>query len=112
MTIRRTTLAAERDDLAVLEGEARRRGVSLAQVLRDVVAQEAKQIRARIDKGEKFEDLAKQSLCGVEHAVVIQRPAAAQALGRNDHPVSRVFKHIDCCFRHRRSEVVVECVGP
>ena len=46
MAIRRTTLAAERDDLAVLETEARRRGVSLAQVLREVVAREAQELRA------------------------------------------------------------------
>jgi hypothetical protein len=44
---RRTTLAAETGDLAVLEGEARRRGVSLAQVLREVVAREADEIRGR-----------------------------------------------------------------
>jgi hypothetical protein len=45
--IRRTTLAAERADLDVLEAEARRRGVSLAQVLREVVAHEADRIRAQ-----------------------------------------------------------------
>lgn len=43
--IRRTTLAAERDDLAVLEHEARRRGVSLARVLRELVAREASELR-------------------------------------------------------------------
>jgi len=43
--IRRTTLSAERDDLSVLEAEARRRGVSLAQVLRELVATEAGRIR-------------------------------------------------------------------
>jgi hypothetical protein len=42
---RRTTLAADRDDLALLEGEARRRGVSLAQVLRELVAREADALR-------------------------------------------------------------------
>ncbi len=47
MTTRRTTLAADPADLAVLEGEARRRGVSLAQVLREVVAREADDLRAR-----------------------------------------------------------------
>ncbi|GIU95355.1 MAG: hypothetical protein KatS3mg012_1812 [Gaiellaceae bacterium] len=47
MPTRRTTLAADGADLAVLEGEARRRGVSLAQVLREVVAREADEIRAR-----------------------------------------------------------------
>ncbi|MCL4289380.1 MAG: hypothetical protein KJ051_03825 [Thermoleophilia bacterium] len=45
--IRRTTLAAEADDLAELEAEARRRGVSLARVLREAVAREADEIRRR-----------------------------------------------------------------
>jgi hypothetical protein len=45
--IRRTTLAAETDDLAALEAEARRRGVSLAQVLREMVAREAEQLRRK-----------------------------------------------------------------
>jgi len=45
MAIRRTTLAAETADLDVLEDEARRRGVSLAQVLREVVAREASELR-------------------------------------------------------------------
>lgn len=47
MSIRRTTLAAESEDLAILEGEARRRGASLAHVLREVVAREADQLRER-----------------------------------------------------------------
>jgi hypothetical protein len=45
MAVRRTTLAADQDDLALLEGEARRRGVSLAQVLRELVAREANELR-------------------------------------------------------------------
>lgn len=47
MPVRRTTLAAERDDLALLKAEAQRRGVSLAQVLRDTVAAEAARLRKR-----------------------------------------------------------------
>jgi hypothetical protein len=47
MATRRTTLSADGADLAVLEGEARRRGVSLALVLREVVAREANEIRGR-----------------------------------------------------------------
>ncbi|MBJ7608127.1 MAG: hypothetical protein JF887_01680 [Candidatus Dormibacteraeota bacterium] len=39
--IRRTTLSAESADLAVIEAEARRRGVSLATVLKEVVAEAA-----------------------------------------------------------------------
>jgi hypothetical protein len=45
MTVRRTTLAADRDDLALLEEAARRRGVSLARVLRELVAREAEELR-------------------------------------------------------------------
>ena len=47
MAVRRTTLAAEADDLTLLEAEARRRGISLAQVLREVVAREASELRRR-----------------------------------------------------------------
>lgn len=42
---RRTTLSAAADDLTVLEGEARRRGVSLAHVLRETVADKAAEVR-------------------------------------------------------------------
>jgi hypothetical protein len=45
MPIKRTTLAAESDDLALLEAEARRQGVSLAHVLRLIVAREAERLR-------------------------------------------------------------------
>ncbi len=45
MTTRRTTLAAEGEDLAVLHGEARRRGVSLARILRELVSREAAELR-------------------------------------------------------------------
>jgi len=45
MPVRRTTVAAESDDLAVLEGEARRRGVTLSQVLREAVEREAGRLR-------------------------------------------------------------------
>jgi len=47
MAIRRTTLAAESEDLAALEGIARRRGISLAQLLREIVAREAAKARRR-----------------------------------------------------------------
>lgn len=47
MATRRTTLASEPEDLAVLETEAQRRGVSLAQVLREIVRREAAQLRRR-----------------------------------------------------------------
>lgn len=45
MATRRTTLSAEADDLARLEQEAQRRGVSLAALLRDIVAQAAEMLR-------------------------------------------------------------------
>jgi hypothetical protein len=45
MAVRRTTLAAEADDLALLQTEARKRGISLAQLLREVVAERAQQLR-------------------------------------------------------------------
>jgi len=46
MATRRTTLAADPDDLAVLEAEARRRGLSLAALLRETVAATASELRA------------------------------------------------------------------
>jgi hypothetical protein len=45
MAIRRTTVAAEQDDLAVLEHQARKRGVTLSQVLREAVEHEAQRLR-------------------------------------------------------------------
>lgn len=38
-------MAAEHDDLAILEGEARKRGVTLSQVLREAVEREAERLR-------------------------------------------------------------------
>lgn len=43
--IRRTTLSADPDDLATLEDEARRRGVALAQILRELVSEKARELR-------------------------------------------------------------------
>jgi hypothetical protein len=70
MAIRRTTLAAEADDLAVLEGEARRRGVSLARLLREAVAREAAELRGR-----------NRPRFGVARSA----EGAAQAAGRDEH---------------------------
>jgi hypothetical protein len=42
---RRTTVSAPEDDFAVLEDEARRRGTSLAQVLRELVVNRADEVR-------------------------------------------------------------------
>lgn len=41
----RTTLAVSPDDLALLRAEARRRGMSLAALLREIVAAEAEALR-------------------------------------------------------------------
>ena len=45
MPTRRTTVTADADDLAVLQAEARRRGVPLSQVLREAVARQAETLR-------------------------------------------------------------------
>ena len=76
MAIRRTTLAAERDDLELLEREARRRGVSLAQVLRELVAREARELRQ--GRRPRFgvartPDGAAQTASADEHAPVRER---------------------------------------
>jgi hypothetical protein len=70
MPIRRTTLAAERDDLALLEQEAKRRGVSLARVLRELVAREAEELR-----------LARRPRFGVTRT----REGAAQTAAADEH---------------------------
>jgi hypothetical protein len=76
MSIRRTTVGADRDDLALLESEARRRKVSLAQVLRELVEREADELRrarkprfgvARTAEG------AAQASAADEHAPVRER---------------------------------------
>jgi hypothetical protein len=48
--IRRARFTADHADLLVLEDEARRRGISLAQVLRDVVAAEAGRLRGERER--------------------------------------------------------------
>jgi hypothetical protein len=47
VSTRRTTVSADIDDLAVLESEARRRGVTLTAVLREAVAHEADTLRGQ-----------------------------------------------------------------
>lgn len=44
--VKRTTVSADEDDLATLEREAQRRGVSLAFVLREAVMEYAAELRA------------------------------------------------------------------
>lgn len=46
MKIRRTTVSASEDTLGTLEAEARRRGVSVAAVLREAVDEKAQALRA------------------------------------------------------------------
>ena len=74
MATRRTTLAADSDDLALLEGEARRRGVSLAQLLREAVAQEADRLRRR-----------KRPRFGIVHG----GGRATQAIAADEHAPAR-----------------------
>jgi hypothetical protein len=76
MATRRTTLAADPSDLALLEAEARRRGVSLARVLRELVAREAESLRAarrpRFGVGRSGAGAA-QAAAADEHAPVRDR---------------------------------------
>ncbi len=64
--VKRTTVSADPDDLAVLEGEAKRRGVSLSHMLREAVAEYAAEVRS--EKKPRFgiahgpADLAQQSV--------------------------------------------------
>lgn len=46
MGVRRTTVTADADDLALLEAEARRRGVPLSHMLREAVAHQAESLRS------------------------------------------------------------------
>jgi hypothetical protein len=70
MATRRTTVPADRDDLAVLESEARRRNVSLAQVLRELVEREAAALRS-----------ARKPRFGIARTTT----GAAQAASRDEH---------------------------
>jgi hypothetical protein len=47
MITKRTTVAADADDLYVIEREAKRRGVSVSHMLREAVAEYAVEIRAK-----------------------------------------------------------------
>lgn len=67
-------MAADRDDLALLEEEARRRGVSLTQVLREMVAREASAIRQ-----------ARRPRFGIARTA----EGAAQAAGADEHAAVR-----------------------
>lgn len=67
---KRTTLAADSDDLAVLEAEARRRNVSLARLLRELVAKEADALRRK-----------RRPRFGIAHSGV----GAAQVAARDEH---------------------------
>lgn len=64
--MRRTTVSADNADLEVLEYEARRRGVSLNHVLREAVAEYAREIRTarkpRFGIGRGGEDLSQVSV--------------------------------------------------
>lgn len=73
MSTRRTTLSADAGDLARLEQEARRRSLSLAALLREIVAHAAEQLRT--ERRPRF---------GVGHSGG-QEPAAGIA-GYDDEP--------------------------
>jgi hypothetical protein len=47
MTIRRTTIAADEDDLATLEAEAKRRGTPLTSVVAEAISEKALALRTR-----------------------------------------------------------------
>lgn len=47
MTTRRTTIAADEDDLATLEAEAKRRGTPLTSVVAEAISEKATALRAR-----------------------------------------------------------------
>lgn len=79
MATRRTTVAAEHDDLTVLEGEARRRGVALAQVLREAVEREAQRLRR--DAAPRF-------------GIVRGDGAATRAIAADEHAPARRSGHL------------------
>jgi hypothetical protein len=47
MTTRRTTIAADEDDLATLGAEAKRRGTTLTSVVAEAISEKANALRAR-----------------------------------------------------------------
>ena len=59
-----------------------------------------------------LEDLPQLRARQVEHAEVVERPAAAEALGLDDDLESRVLEHLDRGPRHFGTEEVVEGVRP
>src|SRR5207248_9744061 len=58
------------------------------------------------------EDLAQLALRQVEHAVVVEWPAAAEALGLDEDLETGVLEHLDGGLRDLRVEEVVEGVRP
>jgi hypothetical protein len=76
MAVRRTTVSAQSDDLAVLESEARRRGVALAQVLREAVEREAGRLRRNAEPRfgiVRGDGTSTQAIAGDEHAPARRR---------------------------------------
>lgn len=64
--MRRSTVSAERDDLDTLRAEARRRGISLARLLGEIVAERAKRLRSsrrpRVGVGRSGKGVARESV--------------------------------------------------
>src|SRR3954467_2321894 len=61
---------------------------------------------------QRVEDLAQLPLRQIEHPVVVQRTAAAEALRLDDHCVAEMLENRDRRFRHLRMEEVVERIRP
>jgi hypothetical protein len=74
MSTRRTTLAADSDDLDLLAEEARRRGVSLATILREAVELEAARLR---------------SATRPRFGIASSAEGAARVAGRDEHAPAR-----------------------
>jgi hypothetical protein len=79
----------------------------------DAAGFEANDGDARFDFGCEFvEDLKKEFLCAVEHAVVVEGASAAEfGFGDGDAKAGG-FKDFDGCNGRDGVEVVVESVGP
>src|SRR3954465_8163390 len=61
---------------------------------------------------QRVEDLAQLPLRQIEHPVVVQGTAAAEALRLDDHGVAEMLENRDRRFRHLRVEEVVEGIRP
>ena len=80
---------------------------------RDAARLEPDDRRAGFDLGpQRVEDLAQQRFRAVEHAVVVERPAAAELPRGTTTSEAGVLEHLDGGLRRAGVKVVVEGVGP